>query len=144
MTRVENTQAPPRPQPLRPSLPIGTDPHSVRQRIEALEKALEHGFRIPGIGYEFGLDAIVGLIPVVGDFVGAAFGAYLVWEAKNLDMPKWKVWRMAGNVGLDTAVGLIPFVGDAVDFLFRSNSRNLKILKRHLDKHHPQTRVIEG
>jgi hypothetical protein len=67
-----------------------------------------------------------------------------VWEAKNLGMPKWKVWRMAGNVGLDTAVGLIPFVGDAVDFLFRSNSRNLKILKRHLDKHHPQTRVIEG
>jgi hypothetical protein len=103
MTRVENTQAPPRPQPLRPSLPIRTDPHSVRQRIEALEKALERGFRIPGIGYEFGLDAIVGLIPVVGDFVG-----------------------------------------DAVDFLFRSNSRNLKILKRHLDKHHPQTRVIEG
>jgi hypothetical protein len=126
------------------SLPVGTDPASVRLRIEAAEKLLEHGFKIPGVRYEFGLDAIVGLIPVIGDVVGAAFGAYLVWEAKNLGMPKWKLWRMAGNVGFDTAVGLVPFAGDALDFLFRSNTRNLKVVKRHLDKHHPHTRVIEG
>ena len=135
---------PQRPQPIRAALPTGTDPQSVRRRIEALEKVLEHGFRVPGVGYEFGLDAIVGLIPVIGDFVGAALGAYLVWEAKNLGLPKWKLWRMAGNVGVDTAVGFVPFAGDALDFLFRSNSRNLKIVKRHLDKHHPATRVIEG
>jgi hypothetical protein len=133
-----------RPQPMRPRLSTGTDPASVRQRIEALEKVLEHGFRVPGIGYEFGLDAIVGLIPVVGDFIGAALGAYLVWEAKNLGLPKWKLWRMTGNVALDTAVGFVPVVGDAMDFMFRSNSRNMKIVKRHLDKHHPETRVIEG
>ena len=126
------------------SLPVGTDPASVRRRIEAAEKLLEHGFKIPGVRYEFGLDAIVGLIPVIGDVVGAAFGAYLVWEAKNLGMPKWKLWRMAGNVGFDTAVGLVPFAGDALDFLFRSNTRNLRTIKRHLDKHHPHTRVIEG
>ena len=142
---MDRTQATPlRPQPLRPSLPTGADPGSVRQRIEAVEKLLEHGFRVPGIGYEFGLDAIVGLIPVIGDFIGAAFGAYLVWEAKNLGLPKWKLWRMAGNVGFDTAIGFVPFVGDALDFMFRSNTRNLKIVKRHLDKHHPETRVIEG
>jgi hypothetical protein len=126
------------------SLPVGTDPASVRRRIEAAEKLLEHGFKIPGVRYEIGLAAIVGLIPVIGDVVGAAFGAYLVWEAKNLGMPKWKLWRMAGNVGFDTAVGLVPFAGDALDFLFRSNTRNLKVVKRHLDKHHPHTRVIEG
>jgi hypothetical protein len=136
--------SPQRPQPLRTPLPIGTDPAAVRQRIEALEKVLERGFRIPGIGYEFGLDAIIGLVPVVGDFAGAAFGAYLVWEAKNLGMSKWKLWRMAGNVGVDTAIGFIPFAGDAFDFLFRSNTRNLKAVKRHLDKHHPATRVIES
>lgn len=141
---MDRTQAPPRPRPLQPSLPVGTDPHAVRQRIETLERALEHGFRVPLIGYEFGLDAIVGLIPVVGDFIGAAFGAYLVWEAKNLGMPKWKLWRMSGNVALDTAVGFVPFVGDALDFMFRSNTRNLKMVKLHLDKHHPATRVIEG
>ena len=81
---------------------------------------------------------------MIGDFIGAAFGAYLVWEAKNLGLPKWKLWRMSGNVAFDTAVGFVPVAGDALDFLFRSNSRNLKIVKRHLDKHHPATRVIEG
>jgi hypothetical protein len=142
---MEHTEfSPRRPQPLRPSLPTGRDPASVRQRIEALEKVLEHGFRVPGIGYEFGLDAIVGLIPVVGDIIGASLGAYLVWEAKNLGLPNWKLWRMGGNVAFDTAVGFVPFAGDALDFLFRSNSRNLKIVKRHLDKHHPETRVLEG
>lgn len=136
--------SPQRPRPMAASIPTGTDAASVRRRIEAVEKLLEHGFTVPGVGYEFGLDAIVGLIPVIGDVVGAAFGAYLVWEAKNLGMPKWKLWRMAGNVGFDAAVGLVPFAGDALDFLFRSNTRNLKIVKRHLDKHHPHTRVIEG
>jgi hypothetical protein len=68
------------------SLPIGTDPASVRQRIEALERVLEHGFTVPGTRYQFGLDAVIGLIPVVGDVAGAAFGAYLVWEAKNLGL----------------------------------------------------------
>ena len=142
---MDRTQATPqRARPMPASLPLGRDAASVRQRIEALEKALEHGFRVPGIGYEFGLDAVVGLIPVVGDFIGAAFGAWLVWEAKNLGLPKWKLWRMTGNVAFDTAVGFVPVVGDAFDFLFRSNSRNMKIVKRHLDKHHPETRVIEG
>jgi len=129
---------------MRASLPIGTDPGSVRQRIEAMERLLERGFTVPGTRYQFGLDAVVGLIPVVGDFIGAAFGAWLVWEAKNLGLPKWKLWRMTGNVAFDTAVGFVPVVGDAFDFLFRSNSRNMKIVKRHLDKHHPETRVIEG
>lgn len=136
--------APARPQPMRASLAIGTDPGSVRQRIEAMERLLERGFTVPGTRYQFGLDAVVGLIPVVGDFIGAAFGAWLVWEAKNLGLPKWKLWRMTGNVAFDTAVGFVPVVGDAFDFLFRSNSRNMKIVKRHLDKHHPETRVIEG
>jgi hypothetical protein len=142
MDRADLT--PQRPRPMAASLPIGTDPSSVRRRIEAVEKALERGFRVPGVGYEFGLDALVGLIPVVGDAVGAALGAYLVWEARNLGMPKWKLWRMAGNVGFDAAIGLVPFAGDALDFLFRSNTRNLRTIKRHLDKHHPHTRVIEG
>lgn len=136
--------SPARPQRMRPDVSIGNDPVSVRRRIEAMERLLEHGFTVPGTSYQFGLDAVVGLIPVLGDFIGAALGSYLIWEAKNLGIPKWKLWRMAGNVAFDTAIGFVPFVGDAMDFLFRSNSRNLKIVKRHLDKHHPETRVIEG
>lgn len=132
-----------RPRPLRVSVPLGTDPHSVRARIEAMEKLLERVVTIPGIRYKVGIDAIAGLIPVVGDFVTAALGAWIVWEAKNAGLPKWKVARMIGNVAFDTAVGAVPVAGDAFDFLFRSNTRNLKIVKKHLDRHHPATRVIE-
>ena len=123
-------------------LPIGTDPASVRKRIEAMEQVLEGMFHVPGVG-RVGLDSIVGLVPVVGDLVTAAMGAWIVWEAKNLGLPKWKIWRMAGNVVFDTAVGAIPLAGDLFDFLFKSNTRNVRILKAHLDKHHPQTRVID-
>lgn len=137
-------QGPVRPMPMGVQMPLGMDPASVRQRLEALEKLLERSFTVPGINRPVGLDAIVGLVPVVGDLVTAAMGAYLVWEARNLGMPKWKLWRMAGNIAFDTALGAVPFAGDVFDFLFRSNSRNLRIVKRHLDQHHPASRVIDG
>ena len=138
---------PSRPQAERPrvvgfDLPMGNDPASVRQRIEAMERMLEGMFEVPVVG-RVGLDSIVGFVPVLGDFVTAALGAYIVWEARNAGLPKWKLWRMAGNVAFDTAVGAIPLAGDAFDLFFKSNTRNLRIVKRHLDKHHPQARVIE-
>ncbi len=125
-------------------LPIGRDPASVRRRLEMLEGALERMFVVPGINRHVGLDSIVGLIPVVGDVITAGLGAYLVWEARNLGLSKFQLARMAGNVGLDAALGAIPLVGDLFDFVFRSNTRNIRILKRYLDKHHPETGVIEG
>lgn len=137
-------EQPQQPRAMGIELPLGTDVQSVRKRIEAMEMLLERSFRIPGINYPVGLDSIAGLVPVIGDLVTAAMGAYIVWEARNLGMPKWKLWRMAGNVAFDTAIGAIPIAGDAFDLLFRSNTRNLKIVRKHLDKHHPATRVIEG
>lgn len=128
----------------RDNMPVGNDPASIRKRIEAMEAVLERAFVIPGVNYRVGLDSVVGLVPVVGDLITAAMGAYIVWEARNLGIPKWKLWRMAANIGFDTAVGAIPVVGDAFDLLFRSNTKNLKIIKKHLDKHHPESRVIEG
>ncbi|WP_115367692.1 DUF4112 domain-containing protein [Alteripontixanthobacter maritimus] len=129
---------------MRLEIPTGNDPVSVRKRVEAMEKLLERSMTIPGTNYPIGLDSIVGLIPVVGDLLTAAMGAYIVWEARNLGMPKWKLWRMAGNIAIDTAVGAVPLVGDAADLVFRSNTRNLRIIRKHLDKHHPETRIIEG
>ncbi len=126
------------------TLPVGTDPASVRQRIEAMEMVLERSFTIPGINRAVGLDAIVGIIPVLGDVLTAAMGAYIVWEARNLGLPKWKLARMAANIAFDTALGAIPVAGDLFDLLYRSNSRNLRIVKKHLDKHHPSSRIIEG
>lgn len=123
---------------------VGTDPNSVRQRVEMMEKLLERLFVVPGLNRPVGLDVILDAIPVVGDLAGAALGSYMIWEARNLGMSKWQMGRMAGNVGFDFLLGLIPFVGAIPDFLFRSNSRNLKIIKRHLDKKHPETAVIES
>ena len=135
-----------RPKTLRPmgiELPTGNDPVSIRKRIEAMEHLLERSFTIPGTKYPVGLDSIVGLVPVIGDVVTAAMGAYIVWEARNLGIPKWKLWRMAGTIAFDSAVGAVPLVGDAFDLAFRSNTRNLRIVKKHLDKHHPHTMVID-
>lgn len=123
---------------------VGTDPQSVRQRVEAMEQLLERMFVIPGTKQTVGLDVILDLVPVVGDIAAAALGAYIVWEGRNVGMSKWQMSRMAGNVGFDWLLGLIPWVGAIPDFFFRSNTRNLKMIKRHLDKHHPGTRTIEG
>ncbi|WP_036526874.1 DUF4112 domain-containing protein [Novosphingobium resinovorum] len=125
-------------------LPLGNDPVSIRRRVEALERVLERAFTVPGIRREVGLDAVIGLVPVAGDLIAAAMGLYIVWEARNLGMSKWQLARMTANVGFDTLVGAIPVAGDLFDFLFRSNSRNLKIIRKHLDKHHPHTRVIDA
>ena len=129
----------------KPAFPgLGRDPRSVRQRVEALERLLERMVVIPGINRPVGIDVILDLVPFAGSTAGAVLGAYMAWEARNLGMSKWQVARMAGNIGVDWVFGLIPWVGAIPDLLFRSNSRNLKIIKRHLDKHHPGTRTIDG
>lgn len=123
---------------------FGRDPTSIRRRIEAMEAVLEGLFVIPGTRYRVGLDSLVGLVPVVGDLATAAMGAWIVWEARNLGMSKWQITRMAANVGIDTVVGAIPFAGDLFDFLYKSNTKNLRIIRKHLDRHHPSTVTIDG
>ena len=121
----------------------GTHPMAVRRRIEAMEKLLEGVMVIPGTKKRVGLDVLLDLIPVGGSVIAAAMGSYLAWEARNLGMPKSTLVRMAGNIGFDALLGAIPFVGAVPDFFFRSNTRNLRIIKRHLDRHHPGTAVID-
>ena len=123
---------------------MGRDPASVRRRIEAMENLLEGLFVIPGTSRRVGLDSLVGLVPVIGDFATAAMGAWMVWEARNLGMSKWQLTRMAGNVGMDTLIGAIPFAGDLFDFFYKSNTKNLRIIRKHLDRHHPSTATIDA
>ena len=123
-------------------MPLGKDAADIRRRIEAMEHLLERSFMIPGTKQAVGLDVVLDLIPGIGTTIGAAMGLYMAWEARNLGMSKGAIARMAGNVGFDWMLGLIPWVGAIPDLFFRSNSRNLKIIKRHLDKHHPSTAVI--
>lgn len=132
------------PQDKQPFPGFGTDPQSVRRRVEALERVMERMFVIPGLNRPIGLDVILDLVPIAGSTAAAALGAYMAWEARNLGMSKLQMSRMAGNVGVDFLLGLIPWVGAIPDFFFRSNSRNLRIIKRHLDKHHAGTATIPG
>ena len=123
---------------------FGRDPVSVRRRIEMMEAVLEGLFVIPGTKRRVGMDSLIGLVPVVGDIATAAMGAWIVWEARNLGLSKWQLTRMAANVGVDTLVGAIPFAGDIFDFLYKSNTKNLRIIRKHLDRHHPSTVTING
>ena len=109
-----------------------------------MEQLLERLFVDPGDQPAVGLDVILDLVPVVGDIAGGG-----TWRLHRLGSAQSRHvevadCRMAGNVGIDWLLGLIPFVGAIPDFFFRSNTRNLRIIKRHLDKHHAGTATIEG
>ncbi len=123
---------------------LSRDPAATLRRIEALEKLLERSISLPGLERRIGVDAMLGLVPVVGDVIAAAMSAYLIWEARNLGMSKWQMTRMSGNVVVDTALGAVPFIGDLFDIAFRSNTRNLRIIRRHIDRNHPALVTLEG
>ncbi len=125
-----------------PRLP--SDAESVRKRVEALERVMERLVVIPGLNRPVGLDVILDFVPFAGPTAAAAIGAYLAWEARNLGMSKMQMARMGGNIGVDWMLGLIPIVGAIPDYFFRSNTRNLRIIKRHLDKLHPSGATVEG
>lgn len=130
-------------QRLKKGLPLDTDPASVRRRIEALERVMERLIMVPGINRPMGLDVILDFIPFAGPTAAAAIGSYLAWEARNLGMSKWHLARMGGNIGVDWMLGMIPIVGSIPDFFFRSNTRNLRIIKRHLDRKHPAAVTVD-
>jgi hypothetical protein len=103
-------------------------------RLEALAKLLDVAFVVPGTNIRYGIDGLIGLVPVVGDIVTTAISLWLVREAKAIGAPWHITSRMLGNVALDGVVGIVPFVGDAFDVMFRANVRNMKLLRKWLDK----------
>jgi hypothetical protein len=122
----------------------GRNPADVRRRVELMEKLLEGLFVIPGINRRIGLDTILDVVPIAGDTIATILGAYMVWEARNLNMSSFTLMRMMANVGINALVGIIPGIGAVATFFYRSNTYNLKIIMKHLDKHHPAGAVIEG
>jgi hypothetical protein len=103
-------------------------------RLEALAKLMDGAFVVPGTTIRVGLDSIVGLIPGIGDAISGIISSYLIWEAKRLGVSRWIIARMAANTLLDTAVGAIPLAGDVFDVAFRGNMRNMRLLRKHLEK----------
>ncbi|HZB36456.1 MAG TPA: DUF4112 domain-containing protein [Beijerinckiaceae bacterium] len=114
-------------------------------RISTLAKVLDSAIPIPGTNRTIGIDPLLGLFPVVGDAISAALASYIIWEARQLGIPRWKIARMIGNMALDTAVGAVPLVGDLFDMAYKSNRRNLRIVLDHLEQTGRLTpKVIEG
>ncbi|MFZ2159258.1 MAG: DUF4112 domain-containing protein [Bradyrhizobium sp.] len=103
-------------------------------RLDALAKLLDVAFIVPGTNIRYGIDGLIGLIPVVGDLITTAISLWLVREARALGAPWHVTARMLGNVALDGVVGLVPVAGDAFDVMFRANVRNVRMLKRWMDK----------
>lgn len=103
-------------------------------RLDALAQLLDVAFILPGTNVRYGIDGLIGLIPVVGDIITTAISLWLVREARALGAPWHLTMRMLGNVALDGVVGAVPLVGDAFDVMFRANVRNVRMLKRWLDR----------
>jgi hypothetical protein len=103
-------------------------------RLDFLATLLDSAFLIPGTNVRFGLDGIIGLVPGIGDAITTAMSAWIVYEAKQLGVPKHVLARMIGNVALDGLVGAVPLAGDVFDVMFRANRRNIKLLREHLEK----------
>jgi hypothetical protein len=103
-------------------------------RLDALAKLLDIAFIVPGTNVRYGIDGLIGLIPVIGDIITTAISLWLVREARALGAPWHLTMRMLGNVALDGVVGAVPLIGDAFDVMFRANVRNVKLLRRWMEK----------
>jgi hypothetical protein len=102
-------------------------------RLDALVNLFDTALIVPGTNIRFGLDALIGLFPGIGDLITTATSLYIVHEARQLGAPKHLILRMIGNIALDGIVGAVPVLGDAFDVLFRANRRNMALLRNHLE-----------
>ncbi|MFZ4807095.1 MAG: DUF4112 domain-containing protein [Hyphomicrobiaceae bacterium] len=112
-------------------------------RLEALATVLDGLFVIPGTNVRIGVDAVLGLFPIVGDLLSQAISGYLIWEARRLGASRLVIWRMVANSAVDTVIGMVPVAGDAFDVVFRANKRNVALLRAHLEKKRAK-QIIEG
>jgi hypothetical protein len=111
---------------------VGTLEHRSLERLRWLGYLLDNSIPIPGTGFRFGLDSIIGLVPGIGDLVGGALSLYIVLEAARLGVPRALLVRMGYNVAVDAVVGSVPVLGDLFDAGYKANLRNLALVHEHL------------
>jgi hypothetical protein len=112
------------------------------QRLDALRKVaqlLDSAFVVPGTSLRIGLDPIIGLVPGIGDLISPLFTVGILWQGRELGIPKIVQLRMIFNVAIDTVVGLAPVLGDLFDFAWKANNMNMALLERHAQEEHPPT-----
>ena len=109
--------------------------------VEGLAWLLDNSIPVPGTGgRRFGIDAIIGLVPGIGDLASGVLGLLVVWRGSRMGLPRVVVGRMLLNTALDIAVGAIPILGDAFDLWFKASTRNLNLMRRHLERPDTSTR----
>jgi hypothetical protein len=107
-------------------------PAARMRRLRRLAFLIDGLFVVPGTRFRFGLNSIVGLLPVGGDSVLAAISLYIVYEAAQLGVPRASLLRMIGNVGIEFLGGSVPVLGDLFDVVLKANLRNLAIIEQHV------------
>lgn len=101
------------------------------RRLAKVARIMDTAVGIPGTRFRFGADALLGLVPVVGDAAGAIVGLAIVNEGRRLGLPKRKIARMLYNLGIDATIGAVPLMGDAFDIYFKSHKRNIRVIMDH-------------
>jgi hypothetical protein len=126
-SRFSSSRRQPTPQEL-------ADKREALARIDWLATFMDTAFFLPGTNIRFGADAIIGLVPGIGDLMTTAISSYIVYEAHRIGAPKHVIARMVGNVALDGVVGAVPLLGDVFDVAFRANRRNIELLRKYLER----------
>lgn len=108
------------------------DARTTLDRLDRLSRVLDIAFVIPGTNVRFGVDAILGVVPVVGDWAGVVLSSWVIIEAARLGVPGGLLARMALNVAIEGVVGSVPVAGDIFDVFWRANRRNVRLLGDHL------------
>lgn len=103
-------------------------------KLQHLSTLMDKAFVIPGTNIRFGLDSIVGLVPVIGDTLTVAVSGYIYTFARKAGVPRHKRLRMVWNIFIDWLIGLIPLLGDIFDVAFKANSKNVRIIMDHVEK----------
>ena len=118
--------------------PIETETY---KRLENLANLLDNAFNIPGTSYNIGIDPILGIFPLVGDYLGLFLSSYILWESAKLGASKYTISSMAVNLIIDMLIGVFPFFGDIFDVAWKANDKNIVLLKNHLQSPQKQKKV---
>ncbi len=128
------------PEPLRPEVLPRRDPAAL-DGARFVARLLDEAVEIPGTSWRIGIDPIVGLVPGIGDAIGALLSGWIVLVGIRLGAPASVVARMALNVAIDTLVGAIPIGGDLFDFAWKSNMKNVRLIEAWLARPRPTRRA---
>lgn len=123
----------------RPSLPSHSSTEarlSTVRRLRRMSYLLDDVIRIPGTPFRIGIDPLLDLIPIGGDFLGTAFSVYIVVEAARLGLPRSALGQMVWNILFDTLIGTVPVLGTLADATWKANTKNIALLEEHFDVHH--------